>query len=191
VITSNGTGAVASVNLAENGTAVTTVIATDADTGSTLTYSIVGGADAARFTVDASTGALSFVSAPDYETPTDAGANNVYDVTVQVSDGTLTDTQTIAVAVADVAEHIQLGNGGVTFADTGVTELSITGGTGNDTITGMAGSIIFMAGPATTQSWAGRRRYPRWWDRNRHGRLFGFVGRRNRQSRQRRCPERR
>src|SRR6266567_226395 len=139
VITSNGAGAAASVNLAENGTAVTTVTATDADAGSTLTYSIVGGADAARFTVDASTGALSFVSAPDYETPTDAGANNVYDVTVQVSDGTLTDTQAIAVTVADVAEHIQLGNGGVTFADTGVTELSITGGTGNDTITGMAG----------------------------------------------------
>jgi Ca2+-binding RTX toxin-like protein/carbon monoxide dehydrogenase subunit G len=139
VITSNGTGATASVNIAENGTAVTTVIATDTDAGSALTYSIVGGADVARFTVDASTGALSFISAPDYENPTDAGANNIYDVTVQVSDGTLTDTQAIAVTVADVAEHIQLGNGGVTFADTGVTELSITGGTGNDTITGMAG----------------------------------------------------
>jgi Ca2+-binding RTX toxin-like protein len=133
------TSTTASVNVPENGTAVTTVTATDADAGSTLTYSIVGGADAARFTVDASTGALSFVSAPDYENPTDAGTNNVYDVTVQVSDGTFTDTQAIAVTVADVAEHIQLGNGGVTFADTGVTELSITGGTGNDTITGMAG----------------------------------------------------
>ena len=139
VITSNGTGAIASVNIAENGTAVTTVTATDTDAGSALTYSIVGGADIARFTVDASTGALSFISAPDYENPTDAGANNIYDVTVQVSDGTLTDTQAIAVTVADVAEHIQLGNSGVTFADTGVTELSITGGTGNDTITGMAG----------------------------------------------------
>jgi len=139
VITSNGTGATASVNIVENETEVTTVTATDADAGSTLTYSIVGGADAARFTVDASTGALSFVSAPNYENPTNDGANNIYDVTVQVSDGTLTDTQAIAVAVADVAEHIQLGNGGVTFADTGVTELSITGGTGNDTITGMAG----------------------------------------------------
>jgi Ca2+-binding RTX toxin-like protein/carbon monoxide dehydrogenase subunit G len=139
VITSHGTGATASVNIAENGTAVTIVTATDADAGSTLTYSIVGGADAARFTVDASTGALSFVSAPNYENPTDAGANNIYDVAVQISDGILTDTQAIAVTVADVAEHIQLANGGVTFADTGVTELSITGGTGNDTITGMAG----------------------------------------------------
>ena len=87
----------ASVNVAENTTAVTTVTATDADAGSTLTYSIVGGADAAKFTDQRSTGALSFVSAPDYENPTDAGGNNVYDVTVQVSDGTLTDTQAIAV----------------------------------------------------------------------------------------------
>src|SRR6266436_3628379 len=125
VITSNGSSATASVNIAENGTAVTIVTATDADAGSTLTYSIAGGADASHFTVNASTGALSFASAPDYENPADAGGNNVYDVTIKVSDGTLTDTQAIAVTVADVAEHIQLGNGSVTFTDTGVTELSI------------------------------------------------------------------
>ena len=47
-----------------------------------------GGADAALFTIDASTGALTFVAAPNFEAPTDAGGNNVYDVTVQVSDGT-------------------------------------------------------------------------------------------------------
>ena len=105
VITSDGAGASASVNVAENATAVTTVTATDLDAGATLTYSIVGGADAAKFTVDANTGALSFVSAPDYENPTDAGGNNVYDVTVQVSDGTLTDTQAIAVTVTNVNDN--------------------------------------------------------------------------------------
>src|SRR5450631_2840475 len=145
-ITSNGAGATASVSVAENTTAVTTVTATDLDAGSTLTYSIVGGADAARFTVNSSTGALSFASAPDYENPTDVGANNVYDVTVQVSDGTLTDTQAIAVTVSDVAENVQLANGGVIFTDTGVTELSVTGGTGNDTITGSAGDDHLYGG---------------------------------------------
>ena len=74
--------------VAENATAVTTVTATDPDAGATLTYSIIGGADAAKFTINATTGVLSFVSAPDSESPTDAGGNNVYDVTVQVSDGT-------------------------------------------------------------------------------------------------------
>src|SRR5262249_13745467 len=50
VITSNGGGATASVSVAENSTAVTTVTATDADgTLNALTYSISGGADAAKF----------------------------------------------------------------------------------------------------------------------------------------------
>src|SRR4030095_318690 len=88
----------------ENATAVTTVTSTDADAGSTLTFSIVGGADAAKFTIDSSTGALAFLSAPDFESPTDAGANNVYDVTVQVSDGANTDTQAIAVTVTNLNE---------------------------------------------------------------------------------------
>jgi hypothetical protein len=42
---------------------------------------------------------LSFATAPDYEAPTDAGGNNVYDVTVQASDGTLSSTKAIAVTV--------------------------------------------------------------------------------------------
>ncbi len=104
-ITSNGGGATASVNVAENTTAVTTVTATDADAGATLAYSIVGGADAAKFTINATTGVLSFVSAPDAEAPTDAGSNNVYDVQVQVSDGTNTDTQDIAVTVTNVNDN--------------------------------------------------------------------------------------
>ena len=69
-----------------------------------LTYSISGGADLALFTINSSSGVLSFVSAPDYELPADAGGNNVYDVTVQVSDGSLTDTQAIAVTITDVDE---------------------------------------------------------------------------------------
>ncbi|WP_230182820.1 DUF4347 domain-containing protein, partial [Aquabacterium sp. CECT 9606] len=103
VITSNGGGTAASVNVAENSTAVTTVTATDAD-GQTLTYSISGGADAARFTINSSTGVLTFVVAPDYEAPNDSGTNNVYDVVVSVSDGLDTDTQAIAVTVTAVNE---------------------------------------------------------------------------------------
>ncbi|HYS90387.1 MAG TPA: cadherin repeat domain-containing protein, partial [Bradyrhizobium sp.] len=98
-------GTTASVSISENATAAATITAPERDAGSTLTYSIVGGADASHFTINASTGALSFVSAPDYETPTDAGGNNVYDVTVQVSDGTLTDTQAIAVTVTNVNDN--------------------------------------------------------------------------------------
>jgi serralysin len=65
----------ATASVAENTTAVMTVTATDADLpAQTLSYSIVGGADAAKFSINASTGALSFVTAPDFEAPTDAAA---------------------------------------------------------------------------------------------------------------------
>ena len=120
VITSNGGGATAGVNLAENSTAVTTVTATDADLpAQTLSYSISGGVDAAKFTIVAGTGALSFVAAPNYEAPTDAGANNVYDVIVQVSDGALTDTQAIAVTVTDVSEPLQITAAQDTYINSG------------------------------------------------------------------------
>lgn len=104
VITSNGGGATAAINVAENTTAVTTVVATDADATAAITYSISGGADAAKFTINPATGVLSFVAAPDFEAPTDADTNNDYIVVVMASDGTNSDTQTITVTVTDVAE---------------------------------------------------------------------------------------
>ena len=105
-ITSNGGGDTATVSILENTTAVTTVTATDPDAGQTLSYSITGGADASKFTIGSATGALSFITAPNFELPTDAGGNNVYDVTVQVSDGHGgIDTQAIAATVTDVFER--------------------------------------------------------------------------------------
>ena len=112
-IASDGAGATASISIAENITAVTTVTATDADLPTqTLTYSITGGADAASFSIDSSTGELSFVSVPDYEAPTDSDVNNVYDVIVQVSDGALTDTQAIAVTITNINEGFWLSTTG-------------------------------------------------------------------------------
>ena len=103
-ITSNGGAATASVSVAENTVAVTTVTSTDVD-GGTAVYSISGGVDAAKFTIDSSSGELSFVSAPNYESPTDNDGDNVYEVTVQVSDGNGgIDTQAIDVTVTDVFE---------------------------------------------------------------------------------------
>lgn len=93
----------------EGTTSVVTVQATDADRPvelTTFSYSIVGGLDAARFTINASTGLLAFNTAPDFESPTDNGGNNVYDVTVRVSDGhptaALSSDFNVAVTVANV-----------------------------------------------------------------------------------------
>jgi len=103
-ITSNGGGATATIAVAENATAVTTVTATDPNVPpQTLTYSIAG-TDAGNFSIVPATGVLTFSPAPDFETPTDADINNSYIVIVQVSDGVGTDTQTLTVNVTDVNE---------------------------------------------------------------------------------------
>ena len=104
VITSNGGGANAAISMAENSTSVALVTATDADAGTVISYTISGGADAGKFTINSATGALSFIAAPNFEAPADAGQNNVYDVIVRASDGWLIDEQAIAVTVTNVNE---------------------------------------------------------------------------------------
>ena len=58
--------------------------------------------------IAAATGELSFTTAPDFENPADAGANNEYVVTVRATSGAgvraMTATQTILVTVTDVVE---------------------------------------------------------------------------------------
>ena len=127
IITSNGGAATAAINVAENTTAVTTLVATDADLPSpSLVYSIAGGVDATKFTINSSTGELRFLTAPNFEAPSDIGTNNVYDVVVQVTDGTFVDTQAIAVTVTPVNESNPLitSNGGGTSAAISVSENS-------------------------------------------------------------------
>ncbi|CAI8760678.1 VCBS repeat-containing protein [Pseudomonas sp. IT-P258] len=109
-ITSNGGGTTASVNVAENTTAVSTVTATDADLpAQTLSYSLLNtvGTDFSKFSISSS-GVLTFNSAPDYENAQDVGGtdgDNAYVVDVQVADGNGgTDTQTITVNVQNVVE---------------------------------------------------------------------------------------
>ena len=102
-ITSDGGGSLTGVDVDEGQTFVTTVTATDDNSSDTITYSIAGGADAALFTIDPATGVLTFIAAPDFETPADVGRDNLYDVIVAASDGQITDLQGISVSVLDIA----------------------------------------------------------------------------------------
>jgi len=87
----------------EGKTAIGTITATDVDTAlKLLTFSISGGADAKLFSIDKSTGALSFLSAPSFDNPGDADKNNQYLLTIQASDGSLSDTKDIKVTVNNV-----------------------------------------------------------------------------------------
>ena len=101
-ITSDGGGSEASIDINEGQTAVTTVVATDANLNP-VTFGIVGGADAARFAIDPATGALTFIATPDFEAPTDVGRDNTYDVIVSASDGQISDLQSITVTILDTA----------------------------------------------------------------------------------------
>ncbi len=145
VITSNGGGATAAISLAENIAAVTTITSSDADAGSGVIYAIAGGADAARFAIDAATGALSFLAAANFESPTDAGADNVYDVIVRASDGTLFGDQAIAITVTDVTETIT-GTAGINTLTGTNGDDQIFGLGGNDTLNGLGGNDTLDGG---------------------------------------------
>ncbi|NKB55066.1 MAG: hypothetical protein GKS00_01910 [Alphaproteobacteria bacterium] len=94
----------ATASVAENTTYVTTVTAEDAD-GDSLDYSIVDVADGSLFSIHRETGRLLFVEVPDYEAPGSAAGSNVYEVVVEVSDGTNTVRQAITVTVTDVNDN--------------------------------------------------------------------------------------
>ena len=92
-------GGDATVSVAENTTGVGTFAAVDPDAGDTVTYSL-SGADAALFSINAGTGAVSFLAAPDFES-----GPGPFAITVTATDaGSLLDTQNITVNVTNVNE---------------------------------------------------------------------------------------
>ena len=123
----------------ENETFVVDVNAEDMD-GDTLVYSLGNGADDALFTIDPQTGELSFVNAPDFETPIDENGDNVYDVTVIVSDGTTTVEKILWVTVKDVDE-----NGGVDYSGDSNDNV-LFGNDGDDTLGASGGADTFDGG---------------------------------------------
>ena len=94
----------ASPSVAENSAAVATYSATDPDGVTTFTWSLKDADDDDLFAIDTSTGVLTFGSAPDFEAPGDLGGDNVYDVTVEASDGLNTGEHDVAVTVTGVDE---------------------------------------------------------------------------------------
>ena len=93
------------VSVDENTTTVTAVRAEDRDSQDRVTgYDITGGADQDKFSLT-NTRVLSFITAPDFEAPTDADADNRYMVEVTATSGTgsreRTATRTFTVTVTN------------------------------------------------------------------------------------------
>ena len=77
-------------------------MATDPDTDAPTPTWSVAGPDGGKFT--AVDGELNFKAKPDYENATDANTDNVYEVTVQASDGKLTGMRKVKVTVENAEE---------------------------------------------------------------------------------------
>ena len=125
----------ATFSAAENQTAIGTVTATDAE-GDTLTYSISG----SELNINSSSGVLTFVSAPDYET------KSSYTATVTVSDGTNTNAQAINVNVTNVNDIAPAFTSSATFSaaenQTAIGTVTATDDEGDDVTFTISGSEL-------------------------------------------------
>ena len=78
------------------GNSIVSISASDVENDS-LTFTLTG-SDAASFAISA-TGELSFVTNTSFASPADIDTNNVYDITIAVSDGVLTTTKDFSITV--------------------------------------------------------------------------------------------
>jgi len=98
---------VQAISIFENTTNILTVSATDTNlsNGDILTFSLIDGADKAKFSITNS-GVLTFNNAPNYENPIDSGNNNTYIATIKVTDSLGASTEkTLTVTINNVLEH--------------------------------------------------------------------------------------
>lgn len=83
-----------------------------------LTWSLVGGEDQGKFSINSTTGELRFINAPDYEAPVDVAADNIYHVTIMVSANGETSTAAIVINITDIAIEVDTdGDGLLDIAD--------------------------------------------------------------------------
>ena len=91
-------------NFIENGTGVVYITeAIDPDAATTLTYSLAG-TDANFFTIDSSTGLVSLNNALNFESPSDSNGDNIFDIIVRASDGSLSGSKAVALSLKNVNE---------------------------------------------------------------------------------------
>ena len=95
------------LTVAEGETAVTTISASDRN-GDALAFSLSGD-DAAAFSIS-NGGVLTFLSAPSYSDPNDRDTNNVYILSVSVTDGSATTSVAITVTVVEKVSDFDQGS---------------------------------------------------------------------------------
>ena len=167
--------AITSLSIAENSPADTAVgapiTASDSDSQDVLTYSL-SGADSALFSVGASSGQISIGAGTslDFESPSDSGGNNVYNLTVQVTDGktsegnadtVVDDSVDVTIEVTDVNESPRFGSSNIeleidenTSGGTNIGDPIVASDPESNTLTyslSGADSALFSVGASTGQ----------------------------------------
>ena len=87
--------------------------------GASVGYSISGGADSAKFSINSS-GVVSFISSPDFEAPTATGGGNIYDLVISATENgnTFIATRSVAVTVTNASDAPTFTSGSsATFAE--------------------------------------------------------------------------
>lgn len=94
------------LSLPENSVGPLNIVATDAN-GHSLSYRLVGGADANLFNIESDSGLLRFLAPPNFESPTDNDANNIYEVEIKVTDelGASTNQLVLIEVINESPEH--------------------------------------------------------------------------------------
>ena len=145
-------------SIAENTTTVALITVTDAD--STAFGYTLGGADRDQFNMSGNT--LNFVTAPDFEKPTDSGTDNIYNITI-TADDTTNNSEAIAftIRVTDANDSVPVITNtnlnlnvaenttavtAITVTDTDSTEFTYTLGGADKALFNMEGnSLRFVA----------------------------------------------
>ena len=97
---------IASLDMNENQTSVFTALAEPVDENAVeITYSKGAGVDDDLFTVNAQTGEVLFVTAPNFEIPDDNNSDGMYHLEVNASDGLSHAIQQVSITVQDVNEN--------------------------------------------------------------------------------------
>ena len=126
-------------------------------------WTIPSGLDVEDFRINDS-GDLCFLTTPDFDAPHDSNLDNVYEVTVGLSDGSLVTTMDVTVTVTPVDEPPTIsGESNIEFAENGtetvgtysasdpegepVSELSLSGDDRDDFDLGASGDLTFKTAP--------------------------------------------
>ena len=145
VTNANESGAITgptTANYPENDTTIVATYSTNDPEDDDITWSVAG-TDSARFSINEG-GVLTFKSSPNYEAPNDANKDNLYEVTIRASDGSLMSTLDVEVTVTDANESGAItGPASVEYPENATTTVAIYSATdpdGDDVTWSVAGT---------------------------------------------------